>query len=87
MDKALAKERLRSQKCPYCGADRKDLAHGNIENDGNEVFQVIDCIACKKHFTEVYSFYRVILTDDPGKDFRIDFNNIYAICRQVKRRV
>jgi len=38
MDKALAKERLRSQKCPYCGADRKDLAYANIENDGKEVF-------------------------------------------------
>lgn len=74
MDKALTKERLLGQKCPYCGADRKDLAHGNIENDGKEVFQVIDCIACEKHFTEVYCFRRVILTDHPGEDFRIDFN-------------
>jgi hypothetical protein len=38
MDKALAKERLRSQKCPYCGADRKDLAYSNVENDGKRVF-------------------------------------------------
>lgn len=74
MDKALAKERLQNQKCPYCGAERKDLAHGDVENDGNEIFQVIDCIACEKHFTEVYSFYRVILTDNPGKDFRIELN-------------
>jgi transcriptional regulator NrdR family protein len=75
LDKALAKERLQSQKCPYCGADRKDLAHGNIENDGREVFQVVACDACEKHFTEVYSFRRVILTDYPGDDFRIDFND------------
>jgi hypothetical protein len=26
MDKALGKERLRGQKCPYCGVGRKDLA-------------------------------------------------------------
>ena len=75
MDKALAKERLRSRKCPYCGADRKDLAYGNIENDGKEVFQVVDCTACEKQFTEVYSFRRVILTDYPGEDFRIAFND------------
>ncbi|MGA8180085.1 MAG: hypothetical protein WB792_08495 [Desulfobacterales bacterium] len=74
MDKALTTERLRNQKCPYCGADKKDLAHGSFENDGKEVFQTVDCIACEKHFTEVYSFYRVILTDNPGKDFRINFN-------------
>ena len=75
MDQALAKERLRSQKCPYCGAGRKDLAYGNVENDGKEVFQVVDCTVCEKQFTEVYSFCRVILTDYPGEDFRIDFKN------------
>ena len=37
MDMALAKERLRDRKCPYCGADRKDLAYDNVENDGKEV--------------------------------------------------
>jgi hypothetical protein len=26
MDKALTKERLLDQKCPYCGVGRKDLA-------------------------------------------------------------
>jgi len=26
MDIALAKERLRGRKCPYCGVGRKDLA-------------------------------------------------------------
>ena len=75
MDKALAKERLRSQKCPYCGADRKDLASDNVKNDGKEVFQGIDCTVCEKHFTEVYSFCRVILTDYPGEDFRIKFSD------------
>jgi hypothetical protein len=75
MDKALAKERLRGRKCPYCGAYTKDLAYDNIENDGKEVFQVVSCIACEKHFTEVYSFCRVILTDYPGEDFRIDFSD------------
>jgi hypothetical protein len=75
MDKTLVKKRLRDQKCPYCGADRKDLAYENIENDGKEVFQVVDCAACEKHFTEVYSFCRVILTDDPEEDFRIVFKD------------
>ena len=75
MDKTLTKERLRGQKCPYCGADRKDLAYGNVENDGKEIFQGVDCIACEKQFTEVYSFCRVILTDYPREDFRIDFKD------------
>lgn len=75
MDKALAKKRLRGRKCPYCGADRKDLVYGDVENHGKEVFQVVSCIDCEKQFTEVYSFCRVILTDYPGEDFRIDFND------------
>jgi len=41
MDKALAKERLRDQKCPYCGAHTKDLAYGNVENDGNRVLPAL----------------------------------------------
>ncbi|MGD2149264.1 MAG: hypothetical protein PVJ20_00355 [Desulfobacterales bacterium] len=36
MDKTLAKQRLRDQKCPYCGADRKDLAYGNVENHSKD---------------------------------------------------
>jgi len=75
VDKALAKERLRGQKCPYCGAVRKDLSYENVENDGKEVFQGVGCMICEKQFTEVYSFCRVILTDYPGEDFRIDFND------------
>jgi len=75
MDMALAKERLRDRKCPYCGADTKDLVYENIENDSKEVSQVVSCIACEKYFTEVYFFCRVILTDYPGEDFRIDFSD------------
>jgi hypothetical protein len=74
MDMTLTKERLRDQKCPYCGADRKDLMYGNLENDSKEVSQSVDCTVCEKHFAEVYSFCRVILTNYPGEDFRIDFN-------------
>lgn len=79
MDKVLAKERLRGRKCPYCGADRNDLAYGNIENDGKEVFQVVDCTICEKPFTEVYSFRRVIFTDYPGEDFGIDFDQAFNL--------
>ena len=53
--------------------------YGNIENDGKEVFQVVRCIACEKQFTEVYSFCRVILTDYPGEDFTIDFNDLTSV--------
>ena len=74
MDKALVKERLQLQKCPYCGAERNDLILGNVEIDGKEAFQAIDCTFCEKHFTEVYSFQRVILTDHPGEDFGMDFD-------------
>jgi len=75
MDKALAKERLRDQKCPYCGVDKKEMIYSHVENDGKEAFQRIDCAVCEKHFTEVYSFCRVILTDYPGEGFMIEFNN------------
>ena len=74
MDKVLSKRRFRGQKCPYCGADRKDLAYGSVENDGKEVFQVVDCTVCEKHFAEVYSFCRVILSDYPGEDFSPHFS-------------
>ena len=76
MDMALAKERFEARKCPYCGADRKYLERVDVEIDPmKEVSHVIDCTACEKHFTEIYSFNRVILTDHPGEDFRIFFND------------
>jgi len=86
MDKALAKERLRGQKCPYCGADRKDLAYGNVENDGKEVFQVVDCTVCEKQFTEVCSFCRVILTDYPEKTLaRISHEEFILVLKTKKK--
>jgi hypothetical protein len=30
---------------------------------------------CEKHFTEVYSFRRVIMTDYPSDEFRIDLDD------------
>jgi hypothetical protein len=75
MDKALVRERIQHQKCPYCGAEREELDYGNVEIDGKEAYQVVDCMVCERHFTEVYSFWRVILTDHPGNDFRIDFDD------------
>ena len=75
MDNTLVKERVKHQKCPYCGAERKELLCGNAEIDGKEAYHVVDCTLCEKHFTEVYSFCRVILTDHPGEDFRIDFDD------------
>ena len=75
MDTALAKKRLQERKCPYCGDERKDLDYGNVEIDGKEAFHVVYCASCEKHFTEVYSFSRAILTDYPGEDFRIYLND------------
>jgi hypothetical protein len=75
MDKALVKERIQEQRCPYCGAERGNLDYDTIEIDGNEAAQVVDCLSCERHFTEVYAFRRVILTDYPGDDFRIDFED------------
>jgi len=51
------------------------LVYGNVEIDGKEAFQEVDCTICEKHFTEVYSFRRAILTDHPGEDFKIDFDD------------
>lgn len=53
----------------------EELDYGNVEIDGKEAYQVVDCMVCERHFTEVYSFWRVILTDHPGNDFRIDFDD------------
>ena len=75
MDKALVRERIQYQKCPYCGAEREELYYGNVEIDGKEAFQVVDCMSCDKHFTEVYCFRRVILTDYPGDNFDIDLDD------------
>ena len=75
LDKALVMERIQYQKCPYCGAERADLDYGNVEIDGKEAYQVVDCMICENHFTEVYSFRRVILTDYPGDDLRIDIDD------------
>ncbi len=75
MDKMLVNERIKHQKCPYCGAVRKDLVDSNVEIDGKESYHVVDCTLCEKHFTEVYSFCSVILTDHPGEDFKIHFDD------------
>lgn len=75
MDMTQAKKRIQERRCPYCGAGREHLNYGNVEIDGKEVFQVVDCMTCELHFTEVYAFRRVILTDQSGEDFRIDFTN------------
>ena len=77
-DKSLVRERVEEQRCPYCGAEREDLDYGNVEIDGKEACQVVDCMSCEKHFTEVYSFRRVILTDYPGDDFRIDIDDDFS---------
>lgn len=75
MDKDLTRERIQERRCPYCGAGREHLHYGNVEVDGKEASQVVDCMACERHFTEVYRFQRVILTDEPGDDFRIDLDS------------
>lgn len=73
MLKDVFERRIQQYRCPYCGVERENLAYGNIEIDGKEAFQVVDCMSCERHFTEVYAFQRVILTDHPGDDFIIDF--------------
>ena len=72
MDRALVTERARERKCPYCGADRKEFDCGDVEIDGKEAHQVVDCMACDRSFTEVYFFGRVILTDYLEDDFSVD---------------
>ena len=74
-DKSLVRAKVQEQRCPYCGAEREDLDYGNVEIDGKEAYQVVDCMSCENHFTEVYSFRRVILTDYPGDDFRVDIDD------------
>jgi len=79
MNKALVIKRILNQMCLYCGADREDLSYDNVEIDGKEAYQIVDCMVCEKHFTEVYAFRRVILTDHPGEGFRIDIDDYKGI--------
>ena len=79
MDEALVIKRIQNQMCPYCGADREDLSYDNVEIVGKEAYQVVDCMVCEKHFTEVYAFRGMILTDHPGDDFRIDIDDYKGI--------
>jgi hypothetical protein len=75
MDKSMVMERIQNQICPYCGADRIDLSYDNVEIDGQEAHQTVDCMVCEKHFTEVYVFRGVILSNHPRGDFRIDIDD------------
>lgn len=75
MDKALLRERILKQKCPYCGAEREDLDYGNVEIDGKEAYQSVNCIVCEGRFTEVYRFSKVILNDYSGDDFGVEFDD------------
>ena len=79
MNKTMVMERILNQMCPYCGAGREDLSYDNVEIDGKEAYQVVDCMVCEKHFTEVYAFRGVIMTDHPGNDFRIDIDDYKGI--------
>jgi hypothetical protein len=54
-ERSVVRERVQEQRCPYCGAEREDLYYGNVEIDGKEAHQAVDCMSCEKHFTEVYS--------------------------------
>ena len=74
-DKSLVRERVQEQRCPYCGAEREDLYYRDVEIDGKDAYQAVDCMACEGHFTEIYSFRSVILTEYPGDDFRIDIDD------------
>jgi hypothetical protein len=85
MDKSVVKKRVQDEKCPYCGAERQELYYGNVEIDGKEAHQDVGCMSCEKQFTEVYSFHRVILTDYPGDDFRIDIDEDFSIPGQKHR--
>ena len=79
MDKTVVIERILNQMCPFCGSDREDLCYDNVEIDGKEAYQVVDSLVCENHFTEVYCFRGVILTDHPGDDFIIDIDNYKEI--------
>jgi hypothetical protein len=38
--------------CPYCGGD--DIEGGRIETDGNEAWQLINCLSCPQAWNDVY---------------------------------
>ena len=56
MEKYLIRERVKEQRCLYCGAEREDLYYRDVEIDGKEAYQAVDCMICKGQFTETYSF-------------------------------
>ena len=66
--KAQIIERIKSEYCPYCGSSK--TYDGNQEVNRKEVRQVMYCEDCDYHWTEVFKFHKVILTDMPeDEDF------------------
>ena len=57
MNKTLARERMASRDCIYCGANgTESLAYGTLEVDGQQIMQKVTCMVCDRPFYEVYSF-------------------------------
>ncbi|RJR43775.1 MAG: hypothetical protein C4576_14055 [Desulfobacteraceae bacterium] len=76
------KQRIRDNVCPYCGSE--DREYNEVEIDAKEARQITSCGKCGNHWTDVYIFYKVILSDAPeGQEFRVrmtesDPANLYS---------
>jgi hypothetical protein len=69
------KKRIQDEVCPYCGAE--DTEYHDVEIDAKEARRITSCSRCGNHWTEVYLFYRVILSDAPeGREFRVMMTEI-----------
>jgi hypothetical protein len=78
------KQRIRDKVCPYCGAEDPD--YDNVEIDAEEARQITSCSECGRHWTEVYLFYKVILTEAPeGQEFRVMMTEVDPTTLYSKR--
>ena len=46
-----------SGKCPFCQSN--NIEGGEVEIDGKLVWQVIDCLDCKKSWVDYYKLFDV----------------------------
>jgi len=50
--------------CPRCQGE--DLHHGQLEVDGNEVYQPVNCNLCEFQWADAYTRDRVLTWDGDG---------------------
>ena len=62
----------RSSRCPYCDHDKIESS-GNLEVEGNTVFQDIECHTCGAMWTDQYELVRYVEIQPPPVRMRAEW--------------